>query len=645
MILLCSQILDFLNRSKHILIVHLFLLLSFIGNSQILDDSTHLKYGAFTTKYYTDKYFFEDSILLKSIDSSFLNQHEFDGYFMKGKFYQNLGNTVTPSLSLLYNPTSNTLQNLASDRYSFFRFNNKKYYNTLSPYTFLKYIQGSRNDNILEGMYTQNINDRWNIGSEFYRGVSRKQYATNGSQDKLSSVWSVRTFTSYLSKNKRYHLLGDIETQNAKMNEQWGVNFPVLTDSAINLVIDAGEFADNNWNSATNEQKYREISVKQRYDIVKGYSGVYMHSRFRRDKRIYIDDDLDGDYITSLDTFIVSGDTTVVRDTLGYQPEFYNQARYSIDTTYDEKLFDSFENEIGVYVKSDLWHIKIGYLQQNYGYSNNYQSSKKWGIDNIVKGAFNYHFIEKFNVNITTENNLSGAFQTIAEVQSKYASLSYKKMLSNPFLVDQYINSNHMYWDNDFKKINTDEYKFKLGYTFKNIAVHSENRYLNINNQVFYDTTFTPFQEASTINIFQSTNYLKVSFKKWNIEQRVLYTSKNNKNIQLPAFTSHSRIYWLGKLSKGVINAQIGGDIQWRSNYNANSYLPLVQNFYVQHDIQNFGYPLVDLFANFNIKTVDFFVKFGHVNQALGRPGYLVSAYYPAKRFNFAVGVKWRFFD
>ena len=44
-------------------------------------------------------------------------------------------------------------------------------------------------------------------------------------------------------------------------------------------------------------------------------------------------------------------------------PEFYKNALGLVtDSTYDEKIFDSFENEVGVYFKRDLWHLEIGYL-------------------------------------------------------------------------------------------------------------------------------------------------------------------------------------------------------------------------------------------------------------------------------------------
>ena len=618
------------------------------SQAQILDDSTKLIYGFHSTKFYTEEYFFEDSIILETIDSTFINQHEYEYYFRNRNFYQNLGNTITPVLPLSFNPYNNVLDNLAPDRFSLYRFNKKRYFNTKSPHTFLKYTQEGINDEqIFEGMYTQNITKGWNIGSEFYRGVSTKRYATSQGKDRLSSIWSVRAFSSYLSENKKYHILFDLETQNSKINEQFGVVFNGLSDLEIDETIDRAEFAEDNWNSGKNEQRYRSISLKHRYDIVKGYSGVYSKHKFTRDKRFYIDEQTEVEFQTKLDTNTDNnGDTIISTDTLSYEPIFYKDVFYSTDSTYDEKLFDAFENEVGIYLKSDLWHVKFGYLQQLYGYENNYQSTKIYGINNALKGEFNYRFIDKFNVKFATINSASGAFNTLAEIGTKYGSVSYNKILSKPFLQDDYINSNHLKWDNDFKFINTDEYKLVLKYNYKNkIALFTENRYLNINNQIFYDTVYQPQQSAKTINLIQSKNWVKLTSGKWNLEQSVLFTSKNADYMQLPQYATQTRAYWLGVLGDGVINSQIGVDFNWRSNYLANSYSPLIQNFYVQKDIRNFGYPLFDVFANFNIKTVNLFLKAGHVNQAFGRPGYLVSAYYPAKRFYFTFGVNWRFFD
>ena len=623
-------------KTKNISLLIITLILSFIGKSQILDDSTHLVYSFQSTNYYTEDFFYEDSIILETIDSAYVNKHEYGSSFIDGKFYQNLGNSITPNQPLWFKSYNNVLQNLTPDRYALFRFENKKYYNTKSPYTFIKYTQGAKKDQILEGMFTQNINNGWNIGAEFYRGVSRKQYATRSGTDKLASVWSVRGFTSYLSKNKRYHLLGDVETQNSKTNEQWGIVFDdPKSDSAVDATIDRAEFALDNWNSGSNEQKYRSIAVKQRYDIVKGYVGVYSKHKFTRDKRMYTDEDVSLNYETKKDTTYTLVDTIYSLDTVSIAPEFYRQAIHSTDSTFDEKLFDSFENEVGIYIKSNLWHLEFGYMQQAYGYENNYQSTKKYGLQNALKGDFTYRFVDLMDLKIATINSASGAFNTF----------SYNKSLSEPFLQDNYINSNHLYWDNDFNKINTDEYKFKLQYETKKVRLKTENRYMNINNQIYYDSLYQPIQNANTLNIIQSNNVVGFTFRKWNLDQTILVTSKNKNYIQIPNLASQSRLYWLGTLGKGIIKSQIGIDVEWRSTHYANGYLPLTQNFYVQEEIKNFSYPVVDIFANFNINKVNLFVKGGHVNQAFGRPGYLASAYYPSKRFYFTFGVNWRFFD
>lgn len=633
-------------KTIKLIVISLFLLCFINTKAQILDDSTKLIYSFHSTKFYTDEYFFEDSVILKTIDSSFINKHEYDFYTRNHQFYQNLGNTITPSIPLIFDPHTNITQNLAPNRYAVFKFD-KKYYNTKSPYTFLKYIQGTKGDQVFEGMYTQNINKNWNIGAEFYKGVSRKQYATTSGGEKLSSTWNTRGFTSYLSPNKRYHFLGDITTQNSKMNEQWGIVFnDISSDSAVDYVINRAQFALNNRNSGKNEQKYREYTFKHRYDIIKGYVGVYSKHNYTRDKRMYTDDKVRLIYSTETKDTIVGLDTISLKDTVSILPEFYNQLRFSTDSTYDEKLFNSFDNEVGIYLKSDLWHLEVGYLQQAYSYGNNYQFDKIRGLENAIRAEFTYRFIERFDVKIHTLNNLNGAFNTFAEFGSKYGAISYHKILSKPFLIDSYINSNHLFWKNNFDNINTDEYILTLQKQLKNfLFIKTENRITNVKNQIYYNALYNPVQDANDINILQSSNHVKLTFGKWNIEQTLLYSSTNANYIQLPTYALLSRLYWLGLLSGGVVKAQIGVDFNWRSVYMANSYSPLIQNFYVQNGLKNHAYPLFDAFANFQIKKVNLMLKAGHVNQAFGRPGYFTSAYYPSKRFYFTFGVNWRFFD
>ena len=107
-----------------IILFNILLSISNFGYTPILEDSTHLIYGIESTRFYTYDDVFKDSIVAVNIDSSFHNQHYFDGTFIDGEYYQNLGNSVTPSISLWYNPQINVTQRLAVDRFSHFRTKN-----------------------------------------------------------------------------------------------------------------------------------------------------------------------------------------------------------------------------------------------------------------------------------------------------------------------------------------------------------------------------------------------------------------------------------------------------------------------------------------------------------------------------------------
>ena len=73
--------------------------------------------------------------------------------------------------------------------------------------------------------------------------------------------------------------------------------------------------------------------------------------------------------------------------------------------------------------------------------------------------------------------------------------------------------------------------------------------------------------------------------------------------------------------------------------------MPVTQQFFVQNDFLVQGYPVVDLFLNADIKTVNVFLKMSHANYELTEPVYFVTPYYPGMRRSFVFGLIWRFFD
>lgn len=609
------------------------------GFAQIVDDSTHLEFGAFSTQTYTEDQFFDDSLTFITIDSSFTDQHQYDRSFRNGTFYQNLGSTVSPSLSLTFTPYTNVMESMAADQFADFRGDQRLYYHTKSPYSFLKYSQGILGDQVFEGMFTQNVNPQLNFGGEFYRGVSKKQFSTNGSNDIIATTWYFRGFASYYSKNEKYHALFDVVNHSSRINEQWGLAMidpftqsPDTSDFTVDYALGRGVFADAVWSDAYSKQQYREISFQQRYAAISSALGVYTKSRFRWDKRYYEDPSLDSvEVITGTDT--------------SQAPFLYPAFRFRTDSTMDERYFNSLENEAGVFVKGRFWNATLGYMQQIYGYENNHQSTKVYGAPVLIRGTLKATPIEQATLKAKLDYGLHGTLDAGISAITKYGTIGYRNVVSTPYLMDNYLNSNHLYWENDFKKVNTNSIFVKSKYDGGKWLLETNTAYHTLRNFIYYGEDWHPHQHDKISGVLQSANRGIIRIGSFNVEQLATITIADSRIVQIPQYMVQSKIYFLGKISHKVMGAQIGVEVNWRSAYLGNAYLPLVQTFYVQDDYRNFAYPVVDLFGNFNLKTVDLFAKLIHTNQYIGRPGYMTTPYYPGKRLNFVFGVKWRFYD
>jgi hypothetical protein len=122
---------------------------------------------------------------------------------------------------------------------------------------------------------------------------------------------------------------------------------------------------------------------------------------------------------------------------------------------------------------------------------------------------------------------------------------------------------------------------------------------------------------------------------------------KSEKFIKVPGVLINSRVYYARTTAAGNGTMEVGVDVHWKSDYNADGYDPVTQQFYVQDEFEVYGHPVVDLFLNFRIKYFCGFLKFSHCNESfLPRiPGYFVTPLYPGQKKAFDIGLSWSFFN
>jgi hypothetical protein len=118
--------------------------------------------------------------------------------------------------------------------------------------------------------------------------------------------------------------------------------------------------------------------------------------------------------------------------------------------------------------------------------------------------------------------------------------------------------------------------------------------------------------------------------------------------LPLPLLNVYSNLYLDFYYAK-ELHIQMGGDVRWFSRYYAEDYAPALGQYFVQEGpvrTEVGGYPFINVYANFHLKQVRFYVMYHHVTQGLLKQtnSFLVP-HYPINPRMFKLGFSWNFWD
>lgn len=134
----------------------------------------------------------------------------------------NLGNLGSPSRSLLYTPENAGRTGPSSGYHAFdiYRFDADSllYYNTTKPYAAFSYQLGSKLEQTMQILYTQNIKPNWNFAVQYRKINSQGYYKTQRTNQDHGS-----TTTSYQSINQHYNLKAAFVYNLAQQDENGGI--------------------------------------------------------------------------------------------------------------------------------------------------------------------------------------------------------------------------------------------------------------------------------------------------------------------------------------------------------------------------------------------------------------------------------------
>jgi hypothetical protein len=229
-----------------------------------------------------------------------------------------------------------------------------------------------------------------------------------------------------------------------------------------------------------------------------------------------------------------------------------------------------------------------------------------------------------------------------------------------PVFLQRRFHSKHIWWDDDDKSKETrthieGRFSYRKTNTMLRIAVDEIQNYtyygMNYDKSADSLTHITAgvYQESGNVHVFtaQLHQNFRVGILNW--ENIITYQNCSNKGVlPLPDLNIFTNLYLKFRIAK-VLNVELGADATYFSKYYAPDYCPQINQFAVQKTadsrVELGGYPFIDVYANFMLKKVRFFIMMSHVNNGSGNRMRFLTPHYPTNGNVLHFGVSWPFYN
>jgi hypothetical protein len=614
-----------------------------------IDDSTKVIYGPKSTRYVLEEDIFNNRRKLYSVDTTLDDAHHYT-YVQRSRFlYQDLGNLGTP-MHTVFVPMPDQLGTQTGysvfDPYAY-QTMGVKYFDTKSPFTDMYLALGGRNRNILRFDFSQNINPRWNIGFNVQRFTSQKQFGTSGSNDLnklLAQNWGFVGHTNYRSKNEKYTLLLHFINMNHSLAEQGGV-LPGVRTSAGDTTTNLYDYEGNARLNFVNGRELRnDWHMYHQYVLGNGFQ-LFQRLDYRRHKNYYQDDTLRLNQATkTIGNLVYPGFYPTI---LGDTSRIEQDARF--------RLVENMAGIKGIYQWNGSAFNYRAYLRNRiYGQYTRYNSSRNQHneyetrrLETFVGGWLGYYFPDSLSrITAEAEYQVGGGFRLQGQFDSKFLTGGYTTMLVDPTLLQERYQSKVFFWRNENFRLRGYNYAYgKLNLRYRGIRLEPGLDYYLLSNYIYFDTDAIARQATGSFSVLRAGLGYRVQAGKFLANGQTYYTIQSRTDIlRTPPFFATAQFQYEFLYAKALY-VQAGIELNYKSSYYGDAYMPLTQQYYLQNRQRTEGYLLTNVYANFRVNRTRLFVKLTNATEGLFNQGYFAAPGFLQLRRAFAFGVDWYLFD
>jgi hypothetical protein len=621
----------------------------------------------------TIRYRFLDSTRFYLLDSSIT---DFTKRYPIPATHVFLGNTGTATRNILFSPRLTAGWDHGFHAFDVYKWKieNVRFFNTTRPYSELNYMLGSRAEQMIEVMHTQNISPGWNFLFQ-YRLINSPGFFKN--QKTNHNNYTITSW--YQSPNKRYNNFFIFLGNKIQASENGGIqdtaNFlddPVYKDR-FNIFTKLGgdspygtDFFSTRIGTGNKHSEFSFL-LRQQYDLGRKDSLVtdstvipLFYPRLRFEHTISY-----SNYkFVYEDAPYVSRTSYVYYPDSAYYKDNYNYDISSTDTVYFRDRWKEMINDFSIIQFPDANNlqqfIRVGAAIQNidgefssgsksfynvYGHAEyrNRTRNLKWDIEANGKLYFTGLNAGDYHVH--------GSLQRYAGKALGYLQLGFENVNRTPsFLFDR--RSSFYLWDPsvDFKKENTSH--FFASILHPAIRLRLTGHYYLATNYTYITNFYELRQESALFNVIgvglQKTIRLG---RRWNWHADVYFQQViGDAPVNLPLIFTRNRIAYEGNLGFRNLDIAFGAEVRYHTPYKADNYSPALGQFFYQESITiSNNLPDVAGYLQFRIKGIKLFIRAENLNTArtLGGFGFtnnnLAAPNHPYPGLVLRFGVFWSF--
>ncbi len=614
----------------------------------------------------TISYRYLDSSRNYKLDSSI---GDFTKRFPLPATYIHLGNTGNAARSLLFSPILQSGFDAGFHGFDAWQWKLEtvRFFQTTRPYSEINYMLGSKAEQVIELLHTQNIKPSWNFAFN-YRLINSPGFFQSQKTNHNNYLLTSKFQTKNLRYNNYLVLLGNkmLSGENGGIIDTFST--PVLQnpDYKDRYIIPtyigpAENFSANFFSkniSTGNKYSLFTALMRQQYDLGKKDSVVtdstvipLFYPRLRFEHTIQ----LEQQRYTYLD---------YIGDSLYYKARYDTSLNKAVDTLVVKDRWQVLTNDFSIYQFPDAKNlqqfIKLGAMLQlltgefNGGKENfvntaghaeyrNRSKNQRWDISAYGKLFFTGLNAGDYDAHISVES--------FAGKKAGYIKLGFENASRTPSFV--FDNRSSFYYTktlNNFKKENNTH--LYASYYLPSFKFRITGHYYLVSNYTYLTNYYQMQQESSLFNVLQVA--VEKSFKvgkRWNWHTEVYFQQVvGDGPVNVPVIYTRNRFAYEGNLGFKNLDIAMGTEVRYRAAYKADGYSPLHGRFFYQDSVRiNNNLPDISAYVHFRIRPMKFFIRAENLNTMnfLGGFGFtrnnLVAQDYPLPGLQIRVGVWWGF--